>query len=165
MIDSKLWHPFADMSAVRFGELVLSHGDDVWVWDEQGNRYLDGTASLWYANVGHGRGEIADAIVHQMRRLEAYSAFGDFANRPALELAERLSALAPGDGWRVFLGSGGGDGIDTAVKLARRYFDATGEPQRQHLISRSNGYHGTHGWGTALAGIASNREGFGASVG
>jgi adenosylmethionine-8-amino-7-oxononanoate aminotransferase len=165
MNNTRLWHPFADMATVRSEELVLSRGSDVWVWDERGNRYLDGTASLWYANVGHGRQEIASAIAEQLSGLEAYSAFGDFANRPALELAERLSALAPGEGWRVFLASGGGDGIDTAVKLARRYFHATGEPQRRHLISRTHGYHGTHGWGTALAGIPANREGFGALVG
>jgi adenosylmethionine-8-amino-7-oxononanoate aminotransferase len=164
MTDSKLWHPFADMSAVRHDEFVVARGEDVWIFDEQGNRYLDATASLWYANVGHGRAEIIAAIGEQLHRLEAYSAFGDFANRPALELAERLSELAPGDGWRVFLGSGGGDGIDTAAKLARRYFAAVGQPQRQHLITRSQGYHGTHGWGTALAGIPANIEGFGAPL-
>jgi adenosylmethionine-8-amino-7-oxononanoate aminotransferase len=164
MTDSKLWHPFADMSAVRHDEFVLTRGEDVWVFDDQGNRYLDATASLWYANVGHGRREIAAAIDRQLYELETYSAFGDFANRPALELAERLCELAPADGWRVFLGSGGGDGIDTAAKLARRYFAAVGQPRRQHLITRAQGYHGTHGWGTALAGIPANAEGFGAPV-
>jgi adenosylmethionine-8-amino-7-oxononanoate aminotransferase len=159
--DSKFWHPFAAMGAVRHDELVLTSAEDVWVWDEDGKRYLDGTAALWYANAGHGRAEIADAIAAQARQLAAYSAFGDFANRPALELAERLSDLAPGDGWRVFLASGGGDGVDTALKLARRFFAATGEPDRVHVISRTAGYHGTHGWGTAVSGIPVNREGFG----
>lgn len=159
--DSKLWHPFADMSTVRHHEFVVERGEDVWIFDEEGRRYLDGTAGLWYANVGHGRREIAAAVSAQMERIAAYQAFGDFANRPAIELAERLSDLAPGDGWRVFLGSGGGDGVDTAAKLARRYFEAIGEPERKHLISRAHGYHGTHGLGTALSGIPANREGFG----
>jgi putrescine aminotransferase len=159
--DSLFWHPFAAMGAVRHDELVVTDADDVWVVDEDGKRYLDGTAALWYANVGHGRAEIADAIAQQAHRLAAYSAFGDFANRPALELAERLGDLAPGDGWRVFLGSGGGDGVDTALKLARRYHAAMGEPDRVHVISRTAGYHGTHGWGTAVSGIPVNREGFG----
>nr|WP_231398560.1 aspartate aminotransferase family protein [Conexibacter woesei] len=162
--DSKFWHPFAAMGSVRRGELVLSRADDVWVWDEDGKRYLDGTAALWYANVGHGRAEIADAAAAQMKELAAYSAFGDFSNRPAMELAERLSDLAPGDGWRAFLASGGGDGVDTALKLARRYFAAIGEPDRLHVISRTSGYHGTHGWGTAVSGIPVNREGFGPMV-
>jgi putrescine aminotransferase len=159
--DTRLWHPFADMHAVRGDELVIARGEGVHVWDEDGNRYLDGTASLWCVNVGHGRAEIADAAARQLRTLASYSAFGAFANRPALELAERLCALAPQDDARVFLGSGGGDAIDTAAKLARRYFAAVGQPDRVHLIGRSQGYHGTHGLGTSGGGIAANREGMG----
>src|SRR5438445_12281170 len=108
--DSRLWHPFADMGAVRHRELIIERGEDVWVWDTDGRRYLDATASLWYANVGHGRREIIDAIMGQLSRLETYSAFGDFANPPALELAEALSERAPMPS-RVFLGSGGGAAI------------------------------------------------------
>ena len=158
--DTRFWHPFADMGSVRHSELVIERGEDVWVWDADGKRYLDATASLWYANVGHGRPEIRAAIAAQMERLETYSAFGDFANRPALELAEALAERAPMPA-RVFLGSGGGDAIDTAAKLARRYWWEVGEPGRTLLVSRTAGYHGTHGFGTALAGIPSNREGFG----
>jgi putrescine aminotransferase len=159
--DTRLWHPFADMGAVRGAELVIDRGEDVWVYDSDGRRYLDATASLWYANVGHGRGEIADAVAAQMRRLEAYSAFGDFISQPALRLAETLADLAPMSDARVFLASGGGDGIDTAAKLARRYWFERGQPDRTLLVSRTAGYHGTHGFGTALAGIPANRTGFG----
>ena len=161
--ETRLWHPFADMGAVRQAELVIECGEDVWVWDREGRRYLDATASLWYANVGHGRPEIAEAVARQMAKLEAYSAFGDFANEPASELAATLSDLAPMPA-KVFLVSGGGDAIDTAAKLARRYWAALGQPQRTLLISRTAGYHGTHGFGTALAGIPANREGFGPQV-
>ncbi len=148
------------MGAVRDSELVLERGEDVWVWDTDGRRYLDATASLWYANVGHGRPEIAAAVAAQMAQLETYSAFGDFASRPALELTDALAERAPMPA-RIFLGSGGGDAIDTAAKLARRYWYQQGEPDRTVLVSRTAGYHGTHGFGTALAGIAANREGFG----
>ena len=161
--DTRLWHPFADMGSVRQAELVIDRGDDVWVWDEDGRRYLDATASLWYANVGHGRREIAAAVSEQMGRLEAYSAFGDLANRASLELAELLADLAPMPA-RIFLGAGGGDGIDTAAKLARRYWFEQGQPDRTLLVSRTAGYHGTHGYGTALAGIPANRAGFGPQV-
>ena len=159
--DTRLWHPFANMHAVRGHELVIARGDGVHVWDEDGTRYLDGTASLWCVNVGHGRAEIVDAVTAQMRELATYQAFGAFANRPALELTERLAALAPLDDPRIFLVSGGGDAIDTAAKLARRYYTAVGEPARTHLISRSQGYHGTHGLGTSIGGIPANREGVG----
>ncbi|MEU0467728.1 hypothetical protein ABZ215_27315 [Amycolatopsis sp. NPDC006131] len=60
-MDTALWHPFSDMAVVREDEFVLERGEDVWVYDAAGNRYLDATASLWYANAGHGRAEIADA--------------------------------------------------------------------------------------------------------
>ena len=61
-VDTRLWHPFADMGSVRAAELVIERGEDVWVWDREGRRYLDATASLWYANVGHGRPEIAKLV-------------------------------------------------------------------------------------------------------
>jgi putrescine---pyruvate transaminase len=160
---SALWHPFADMSAVDGHELVLVRGEGVFVWDDAGRRYLDGASSLWYANVGHGRREIADAVAAQMAELETFHVFNEFANPPALELAERLAALAPQPGSKVFLTSGGGDSIDSAMKLARLYHDVRGEPKRIHLISRANGYHGTHGIGTSILGLP-GREGFGPLV-
>jgi adenosylmethionine-8-amino-7-oxononanoate aminotransferase len=159
--DTRLWHPFADMHTVRANEFIIARGEGVYVWDEDGKKYLDGTASLWCVNVGHGRQEIAEAVAAQMRDLATYQTFGVFANRPALDLTERLAALAPLDDPRIFLVSGGGDAIDTAGKLARRYFAAIGQPERTHLISRSQGYHGTHGLGTSIGGIPSNREGVG----
>ena len=156
-----LWHPFSDMAAVHDAEVVLARGEGVWLWDEQGRRYLDGSASLWYANVGHGRREIVEAASAQMRTLETYSIFGDLANRPALELAERLAALAPMDGARVFFTSGGGEAIETAAKLSRLYWSLRGRPERTHLVSRTNAYHGSHGFGTSVGGIDPNRAGFG----
>jgi putrescine aminotransferase len=148
-----LWHPFADMGTVDGHELVLVKGDGVFVWDEHCRRYLDGSASLWYANVGHGRPEIAAAVASQLAELETYHAFGALANRPALELAERLVALAPDEGSKVFLTSGGGDSIEGAVKLARLHHRLRGEPGRRHLISRERSYHGTHGIGTSILGL------------
>jgi len=162
--ETLFWHPYADMGSVRHSELVLERGEDVWVWDTDGNRYLDATAGLWYANVGHGRPEIRAAVAAQMERLEACSAFFDLSNRPALELAEALAERAPMPA-KVFYSSGGSDGIDTAAKLARRYWWEVGEPERDLLISRTAAYHGTHGLGTALGGIPTNREGFGPLTG
>jgi adenosylmethionine-8-amino-7-oxononanoate aminotransferase len=134
------------MGAVRGAEFVIERGDDVWVFDPDGRRYLDATASLWYALVGHGRPEIAAAVAAQLRRIESYSAFGDLATVPTLELAEALAARAPMPA-RVFLTSGGGDSVDTAAKLARRYWYELGQPERTVLLSRTQGYHGTHGIG------------------
>jgi adenosylmethionine-8-amino-7-oxononanoate aminotransferase len=162
--DTRLWHPFADMALVRESELVIERGEGVWVYDEEGRRYLDGTAALWYANVGHGRTEIADAVAAQLARLEAYSIFGDLATRPTLELAERLASLAEMPDPRVFFVSGGGEAIETATKLARLYWHAQGRSERVHVVSRANAYHGSHGFGTSLGGISPNRSGFGPLV-
>src|SRR5919206_3629817 len=161
---TRFWHPFADMGAVSRRQLVIERGEGVWVYDADGTRYLDGTASLWYANVGHGRAEIADAVAAQMKRLEAYSTFGDFGNRPASELTERLAGTPPMPDTRVFLTSGGGDSIDTPAKIARRYWFVQGHPERVHLISRTNGYHGTHGFGTSIGGIEANTSNWGPLV-
>jgi adenosylmethionine-8-amino-7-oxononanoate aminotransferase len=150
------WHPFADMAAVSKSELVIERGEGVWVYDTDGTRYFDATASLWYANIGHGRAEVADAVDAQLRKLAAYHTFGDFTNGPANAVGERLAKLAPVDDAKVFLTSGGGDSIEVAAKLARRHFVNAGQPERVHLISRTNGYHGTHGFGTSLGGIEPN---------
>jgi adenosylmethionine-8-amino-7-oxononanoate aminotransferase len=100
-----------------------------------------------------------------MRKLEAYSTFGDVSNRPANEVCARLAAVAPMDDARVFLGSGGGDAIDTAAKIARRHWILAGHPERTHLISRTQGYHGTHGYGTGIGGIEANVTNWGPLVG
>ena len=132
--DTRLWHPFADMALVRSSEVVIERGEGVWVYDDRGRRYLDGTAALWYSNVGHGRKEIADAIAAQLSRLEAYSIFGDLANPPALELADRIAALAPMPDSRVFLVTGGGEAIETAVKLSRLYWQMQGKGERVYVV-------------------------------
>jgi putrescine aminotransferase len=156
------WHPFADMGAVtESGEFVLVRGDGVWVFDENDRRYLDATAGLWFANVGHGRRELAEAAAEQLKTLAAYSSFGDVAVRTTVELAERLAALAPVADAKVFFTSGGSDAIDTAAKLVRRYWHEMGRPERAAMISRTGAYHGTHVGGTALAGIPGNRDGYG----
>jgi adenosylmethionine-8-amino-7-oxononanoate aminotransferase len=159
---SHFWHPFADMAAVASrGPTELVRGEGIWVFDADGNRYLDGTASLWYCNVGWGRYAIAEAAADQLRRLPAYSTFGDLTNGPAEALADRVSALSPVEGSEVFLTSGGSDSIDTATKMARRYWQLKGEPDRTVLFRREKAYHGMHAAGSSLAGIPANAAGHG----
>jgi putrescine---pyruvate transaminase len=160
------WHAFADMAALeKSGEFVLDRGDGAYVWDEAGKRYLDATAALWYCNVGYGRAEIADAVAAQITRIHAYSNFGDNTTRPTTDLAERLSAMAPVAGSKVFFTSGGSDAVDTATKLVRRYFEVTGQPSRRVIMVRQHAYHGMHVGGTSLGGIDANRDGYGDLLG
>ncbi|HVT20355.1 MAG TPA: aminotransferase class III-fold pyridoxal phosphate-dependent enzyme [Mycobacteriales bacterium] len=163
---NRLWHPFADMAAiVRDGEFVLARGEGPYVYDEAGRRYLDATAGLWFCNVGYGRAEIATAVEQQLREMPAYSTFGDFANRPAIELAEAVSHHAPIPGSAVFFTNGGSDSVDTAIKLARRYWQVLGQPERTAVITREHAYHGMHVGGTSVAGIDANRSGYGELLG
>jgi len=163
-VTTSYWHPFADMGAVSSSELLIERGEGVHVFDADGNRYLDATASLWYANLGHGRRDITRAVAAQMDRIAAYSTFGDFSNQPANAVAARLAALAPVDEAKVFLASGGGDAIDTAGKIARRHWVLQGRPERVHIVSRTNGYHGTHAFGTSIGGIEANTANWGPLV-
>jgi len=158
------WHPFANMATARRDELVLVEGHGSEVLDADGRRYLDATASLWYCNVGYGRDEIVAAVEAQMRALPAYSTFGSYANAPALELADRLAALAPFEDAAVFLTSGGSDAVETVGKLVRAYWTALGQPQRQIVIARDRAYHGMHTLGTSLAGIPANHAVYGDMV-
>jgi adenosylmethionine-8-amino-7-oxononanoate aminotransferase len=159
---TELWRGFADMAATAGREVVIARGRGSTVWDDKGKAYLDSTASLWYMNVGYGREEIADAVGAQLKQLAAFHTFGPFANPPLLELADKVAGLSAMPGAAVFFTSGGGsDAVDTAAKLARRYWNAVGRPEKQIIISREHGYHGTNGFGTSLQGIPANRTGYG----
>ncbi|MER2222174.1 MAG: aminotransferase class III-fold pyridoxal phosphate-dependent enzyme [Rhodococcus sp. (in: high G+C Gram-positive bacteria)] len=159
---SALWHGFADMGAVeKNGAFVVSRGEGAYIWDREGTRYLDATAGLWFTNVGHGRAEIADAVAAQLSKIAHFSNFGDFVPETTQVLAERLSTIAPVAGSKIFFTSGGSDSVDTAAKLARRYWHEVGQPEKAIIVGRQKAYHGMHVAGTALAGIPVNREGYG----
>ncbi len=136
-------------------------GEGANVTTDDGRTLLDATAGLWHANIGHGRPELADAAAAQMRRLETYHTFGRIANDQALALAERLQAMSPIADPKVFFVSGGSDAIDTAAKLCRRHWQLQGHANKRIIISRDHAYHGLHAFGTSLAGIPFNREGYG----
>jgi putrescine---pyruvate transaminase len=155
------WHPFASMGAVEAaGELTIVRGEGAYVFDDRGRRLFDSSGALWYANVGHGRGELADAAAAQIRKIAAFSNYGEFATEPTAELAARVAAVAPSAGSKVFFTSGGGESVETAAKLALRFWQEESQPDKQVLISRTNAYHGSNGIGTGLGGIPANRAGY-----
>ncbi len=160
----RYWHPFADMHVVPGNEFVIDRGEGAQVWDTAGRPYLDATAALWYCNVGYGRREIVDAVADQMARLHAYSNFGPYATAPTMELAERLISISPIEDAAVFFTSGGSEAVETAAKLARRYWAVMGRPEREIIVSRENSYHGMAAFGTSLAGIPGNRAGYGSEL-
>ena len=99
-----------------------------------------------------------------MRTLAGYETFDRAANRPALELADRVAELAPMEGAAVFFASGGSDAVDTASKLALRYWSAVGRPEKHVIVHRARSYHGMNAYGTSLAGIPANAEGYGSLI-
>jgi putrescine aminotransferase len=154
-----LLHPFARPAAESFVPIV--RGEGAAVFDAAGTRFVDGLASLWYCNAGHGRAEIVEAVAAQMRVLENYNLFDIFTNEPADAVAEAIAARCPMPDARVFLTSSGSEAVDTAMKLARGTFQRSGQPDRQVVVSRTLGYHGTNLGGTALQGLPLNRDGWG----
>jgi putrescine aminotransferase len=159
---STFWNPFSNMAeTLAGGRVVFSGGEGAYLIDRDGKRYFDACGGLWYNAVGHGRTEIAMAIGRQAETLAACSAFGVYSADVTLAAADRIAALTPLDDPRVFLTSGGSDSVDSAGKIIRRYFALRGQPQKTVMIAREGAYHGMHAYGTSLAGIAGNHDGWG----
>ncbi len=156
-----LLHPFAPPAKPESDMINIVRAEGSTLYDDEGKSYIDGLASLWYCQIGHGRAEMADAVAAQMRDLACYNTFDPFTNPPAARAAEMIAERSPLTGGRVFLGCSGSEAVDTALKLARLYAQRTSGSDRQVVITRTNGYHGTNFGGTSAQGIALNREGWG----
>ena len=159
---SSFLHPFTPPRKEEF--ISISGGKGAVVVDTNGNEYIDGMGSLWYANVGYGREEIADVVADTLRQLGAYHTFDPFTNPQSEELAAKIIELSPYDDARVFFGSSGSEAVDTAMKLARIAHREAGRPEKTIIVSRERGYHGTNYGGTSVQGIPPNRDGFGPLV-
>ncbi len=141
--------------------LVLERGEGPYVFDTDGNRYFDALSSLFCAQIGYSYGEeLMSAAAAQMTRL-AFNTNWSTAHPPAIELAERLAELAPGDLSRVFFTSGGSESVETAWKLARQYHLAHGEPGRCKAIARTNAYHGVTLGALSFTGVERFKTAFG----
>lgn len=161
---SPFLHGFARPAAKQQEFVTIVRGEGARVFDSNGRSYIDGLASLWYCNIGHGRAEMADAIAHQSRTLGGFHTFDMFTNEPAEALAAELAALAPMPDARVFFTSGGSESVDSAMKLARIAHVQAGRPERTVILSRTPSYHGVNYGGLAATGIAANQAGFGAML-
>jgi adenosylmethionine-8-amino-7-oxononanoate aminotransferase len=155
-----MWLHFTRMSAYADADVpVIVRGSGPYVYDQHGKRYLDGLSGLFVSQVGHGRTEIAEAGARQAGEL-AYFPLWSYAHPRAIELAERLAALAPGDLNRVFFTTSGSEAVESAWKLAKQYFKLTGQPGRYKVISRDIAYHGTSMGALAITGLADIKHPF-----
>jgi len=154
-----LWGHFTNIGESPEHTRIIDHGEGCYVWDDQGNKYLDGLAGLFVSQVGHGRKEIAAAAAAQSEKL-GYFPIWTYAHPAAIELAGRLADYAPGDLNRIFFTTGGSEAVESAWKLARQYFKATGKPDKYKAISRTGAYHGTTFGALSITGLTGIRAPF-----
>jgi len=148
-----LWMHFTRHSSYEHADVpVIVKGEGPYVWDAQGRKYLDALSGLFVNQLGHGRTELAEAAARQASDL-AYFPLWSYAHPTAIELAERVAAMAPGDLNRVFFTTGGGEAVETAWKLAKNYFKLTGKPMKHKVISRAIAYHGTTQGALSITGL------------
>ncbi len=155
-------HPQGDLAAPEgtIPHLVMTSGDGATITDIAGRQYIDGLASLWNVNVGHGRAVLADVAAAQMSTLAFSSAYGGFSTEPAIKLAAKLAEIAPGELEVTFFASGGAEANDTAYKIARLYHKLRGEPERVNIVSRLRDYHGLTWGATHATGLPGFWKGF-----
>jgi adenosylmethionine-8-amino-7-oxononanoate aminotransferase len=155
-----LWLHFTRMSSYDDSDVpVIVRGSGAYVFDQHGKRYLDGLSGLFVSQVGHGRTEIAEAAARQAAEL-AYFPLWSYAHPKAIELAQRLAELAPGDLNRVFFTTSGSEAVESAWKLAKQYFKLTAHPGKYKVISRDIAYHGTSMGALAVTGLADLKHPF-----
>jgi putrescine aminotransferase len=148
-------HPFTDHQGLAAkGARIITRAENIYLWDNDGNKLLDAMSGLWCVNVGYGQQALVDAATQQMQQLPFYNAFFQTATPPAIELAELLSQVSPPQFQHVFFSGSGSEGNDTVVRMVRRYWDILGQPQRQVIISRHNAYHGSTMAGASLGGMS-----------
>ena len=157
-----LIHPFADPAEVaEQGAMVITHGEGAYVFDQIGRRYLEGMAGLWCASLGFSEERLIEAAHAQMRKLPAYHLFGGKTHGPAVMLAEKLLELAPVPMAKVLYANSGSEANDSAVKVARYFWAARGQPQKRKVIARVRGYHGVTMASASLTGLAHAHRDFG----
>lgn len=136
------------------GTVRLVKGRGIYVWDEQGRKYIDGLASLWNVTVGHGRREIANAVARQMRELEYGPTLLGFSTQIAEDLATRLVRLAPKGLSRVVFTSGGSEANETVIRLVRLYWRLKGYQKKLKIVALDRAYHGSSTGSVSLTGLS-----------
>ncbi len=136
---------------------VITRGEGIYVYDSDGNRLIDGPGGMWCVNVGHGRTELAQAMAAQASTLAYYSPWS-LSNVPAANLARRLAAAAPGDLSNVFFTTGGSTAVDSALRFVAFYNNLKGRPEKKHIISRADAYHGSTYLSASCSGKARDKN-------
>ncbi|MEM1161931.1 MAG: aminotransferase [Pseudomonadota bacterium] len=154
-------HPYTNAAVHRqIGAHLIERGEGVFVYDDQGNRFIEGMAGLWCAGLGFGDAELIDAAKSQLDKLPYYQLFGGRTHEPAIELAEKIKDLYPVPMSRVFYCSSGSEANDTQVKLIWYMNNGLGRPNKKKIISRKKGYHGVTLVSASMTGLPLNHGSF-----
>ena len=147
-------HPFTDSGALhQAGTRVIVRGEGIYIWDQDGQRLMDGMSGLWCVNIGYGRAELADVAAAQLRQLPYYNSFFNCTTPPAIELSAALAAIAPEGVTHAFFNTSGSEANETAVKAARFYWSLRGKPAKKLILAREYAYHGVTMATASLSGL------------
>lgn len=147
-------HPFNDNAELaKKGTRILTKGEGCYVWDAEGNKMLDAFAGLWCVNIGYGRKSMGEVAAKQMEQLAYYNTFFQCTTEPAIHLAAKLAELSPADLNHVFFSNSGSEGNDTVLRMVRHFWAVQDQPNKNIMIGRYNGYHGSTVAGASLGGM------------
>ncbi len=154
-------HPYTNPSAhEEAGPQIIRRGDGIYVYDDDGKKYIEGLAGLWYASLGFSEERLVKAAAAQMAELPVYHTFSHRSTNPVIELAERIVGNAPAPMSKIFFTCSGSEAVDTAIKLVWYYHNAIGKPEKKKIVSRRNGYHGVTVASSSLTGLRAVQAGF-----
>jgi len=140
--------------------ITIDRAEGIYVYDKQGNQYIEGLAGLWCTSLGYGNQELIDAASQQMGKLSFSHMFGGKTHEVGIELSERLAAMVPVENAKIFFGNSGSDANDTHVKMLHYYFNAIGKPNKKKIIARERSYHGVTVASASLTGLPPNHTHF-----
>ena len=148
------FHPFSNQKELHeVGTRVISKADGIYIWDNDGNKILDGMSGLWCVNIGYGRKELAQVAYDQMNELPYYNSFFQCTTPVTIKLAQKIAEIAPAHINTVFFTCSGSEANDTILRLARHYWAIQGQPEKRVFISRMNAYHGSTVASASLGGM------------
>ncbi|MQY43432.1 aminotransferase class III-fold pyridoxal phosphate-dependent enzyme [Epibacterium sp. SM1969] len=155
-------YPTTNLAAIE--QLNLVRGEGIYVFDDAGNKFIEGMAGLWCTSLGYSNQELSAAIAEQLNTLPFAHSFGGKTHPALTELAEKLQAMVPVEDAYIFFGNSGSDANDSHYKMLRYYFNAIGKPEKRKIITRERGYHGVTVAAGALTSLPANLAYFDAPV-
>ncbi|MEE3130395.1 MAG: aminotransferase [Pseudomonadota bacterium] len=156
---SQIIYPTTNLYATE--TLTIERGEGAYVFDNQGNKYIEGLAGLWCTSLGYNNKELIETATEQMSRLSYSHMFGGKTHQVGMDLSEKLAQMVPMDDAKVFFGNSGSDANDTHIKMLRYYFNAIGKPGKYKVIARERSYHGVTVASASLTGLPPNHTHFG----